>query len=70
MKPRYFHYRISSIYNDLNKAFEAADIPADISWWSVNFGTEMPTRWPKFEVSNVNKELYVACIYGILYAAD
>ncbi|XP_078355839.1 protein kinase C and casein kinase substrate in neurons protein 1-like [Oculina patagonica] len=41
--------RISSIYSNLNKAFEEADVPADISWWSVNFGTEMPTRWPEFE---------------------
>ena len=41
---------MSSIYTGLSKAFEAADASADISWWSVNLGFEMPTRWPEFEV--------------------
>lgn len=41
--------RMSSIYTGLSKAFEAADASADISWWSVNLGFEMPTRWPEFE---------------------
>lgn len=41
--------RISSIYGELNAAFEAADVPADISWWSVNCGIDMPTKWPEFE---------------------
>ena len=43
-------YRISSIYGELNATFEAADVPADISWWSVNCGIDMPTKWPEFEV--------------------
>lgn len=41
--------RISSIYSDLTAAFQKADVPADISWWSVNCGTDMPTKWPEFE---------------------
>ena len=47
-----FNFRISRIYSDLKAAFEAADVSADISWWSVNCGTEMPTKWPEFEVNN------------------
>ena len=42
--------RISGIYSDLKAVFEAADVPADISWWAINYGTEMPLTWPKFEV--------------------
>ncbi|XP_068755210.1 protein kinase C and casein kinase substrate in neurons protein 2-like [Montipora capricornis] len=41
--------RISGIYSDLKAVFEAADVPADISWWAINYGTEMPLTWPKFE---------------------
>lgn len=41
--------RISSIYSDLKATFEATDVLADISWWAVNCGMEMPVIWPKFE---------------------
>lgn len=41
--------RMTSIYTGLSKAFEAADTSADISWWSINLGIDMPTRWPEFE---------------------
>ena len=43
--------RISSIYSDLKATFEATDVLADVSWWAVNCGVEMPVIWPKFEVT-------------------
>lgn len=58
----FFCCRISSIYSGLNAAFEAVDVPGDISWWSVNCGTEMPTKWPEFEVSKIRsngKQLFL-----------
>ena len=54
--------RISSIYIDLNAAFETADVASDISWWSVNCGTEMPTKWPEFEVNIEQQELYILTV--------
>lgn len=41
---------MTSIYNNLSAAFEAADVSGDISWWSVNCGAEMARKWPEFEV--------------------
>jgi len=60
--------RISSIYSDLKATFEATDVLADVSWWAVNCGMEMPVIWPKFEVTTW-KTLETSYQFGVVFSS-
>ena len=43
--------RLTNIYQSLLNKVRGTDAAKDVKWWSMQYGSGMPKKWPEFEVS-------------------